>query len=100
MPMENRGEVYARQQAGAAIENFLLSIENHGLSTCWVGYFSEYQIKRELEIPDEINVEAVFPIGFEFETKLTRKAKIDIDDILYFNHYGQNKMKKERKIEA
>ena len=86
------GESYLRQQAGAAIQNFLLKIVETGLSTCWVGYFVESQVKRELKIPEETNVEAVFPIGFEYEKKRTRKAKIDLDNILYFNSYGQKKM--------
>ena len=40
-------EVYLRQQVGAAIQNFLLKIVEAGLSTCWIGYFVEEQIKRE-----------------------------------------------------
>ena len=64
-----QGENYSRQQAGAGIQNFLLKIEEAGLSTCWIGYFAESQIKHELKIPEEVNVEAVFPIGFEFEKR-------------------------------
>jgi nitroreductase len=96
----NQGEVYVRQQAGAAIQNFLLKIEESGLSTCWVEHFVEYQIKRELEIPNEINVEAVFPIGFEFEKKRVKKGKIELDNILYFNEYGTKKMKEPVKVEG
>ena len=92
------GESYLRQQAGAAIQNFLLKIEEAGLSTCWVGYFVESQVKRELKIPEETNVEAVFPIGFEYEKKRTRKTKIDLDNILYFNLYGQKRMNPPRKM--
>ncbi len=87
-----QGEVYARQQAGAAIENFLLKIQEFGLSTCWVGYFVEKNVKDILEIPEDVNVEAVFPIGFEFEKKHARESKIDLDNILYFNSYGKTKM--------
>ncbi len=95
-----QGETYLRQQAGAAIQNFLLKITESGLSTCWVGYFVESQIKRELKIPKEINVEAIFPIGFEYEKKRTRKAKIDLDRILYFNKYGHTQMKLPRKLDV
>src|SRR3990167_8054696 len=83
-----KGETYSRQQAGAGIQNFLLKIEESGLSTCWVGYFVESQIKTALKIPGDVSVEAVFPIGFEFEKKRARKAPIDLDRILYFNAYG------------
>lgn len=89
----NSGEKWADQQAGAAIENFLLKITESGLSTCWVGYFVEEHIKKILDIPEDVKVEAVFPIGFEFEKPKTRKLKIDLDRILYFNTYGNKKMK-------
>jgi len=94
-----KGEIFCRQQAGAAIQNFLLKIQEAGLSTCWIGYFVENQIKRELKIPDNIQIEAVFPIGHEFEKQRT-KRKIDIDRILYFNKYGNKKMKNPKKLEV
>ena len=88
------GKVYSRQQAGAAIENFLLKITESGLSTCWIGFFVEEQIRKTLGIPDTVNVEAIFPIGYDDEKIKTRKAKIDLNRILYFNSYGNSKMKK------
>lgn len=87
-----RGEVYVRQQAGAAIQNFLLRLEETGLSTCWIGHFTEEEVKRILNIPEHIQVEAFFPIGYEFEKKYTRKEKIDLDNVLYFNEYDNKKM--------
>jgi len=94
-----RGEVFCRQQAGAAIQNFLLKIEEAGLATCWVGYFVEEQVKRILKIPAEWNVEALFPIGYEYEKPRTKKAKIDLDRILYFNYYDNKKMKIPKKVD-
>jgi nitroreductase len=93
-----RGEIYTRQQAGAAIENFLLKIVESGLSACWVGAFVEDQIKRELKIPEEVNIEAVIPVGYEYEKPKTRKHKIDLDRILYFHKYGQSKKKLPKKL--
>jgi nitroreductase len=95
-----QGEIYLRQQAGAAIQNFLLKITESGLSTCWVGYFTESQIKKILKIPKGIQVEGIFPIGFEYEKKRTKKAKIDLDNILYFNEYNEKKMKSSRKLDV
>ena len=90
-------EIWTRQQAGAAMENFFLTIGEYGLSTCWVGYFDEKEIKKELKIPNEINVEAIFPVGYEAEKPRTKHAKIDLDRILYFNRYGNIHMRKEEK---
>lgn len=88
-----KGLSFLRQQAGAAIENFLLKIEEKGLNTCWVGYFSEEQIKRELKIPENASVEAVFPIGYASKQfKAKQSKKINLDNILYFNKYGNKRM--------
>ncbi len=95
-----RGEMYCRQQAGAAIQTFLLKITEAGLSTCWIGHFIEEQVKRELRIPEKINVEAMFPIGYELKRPSTRRIKADLDRALYFNLYKNVQMKKVRKPEG
>lgn len=97
---EESGKIYARQQAGAAIENFLLKIQEFGLESCWVGYFVEDQIKDILSIPREIDVEAILPVGFEFEKKHIRKEPIDLDSVLYFNKYKEKRMKPLKRINA
>lgn len=97
---EEKGEIYVRQQAGAALQNFLLKIQESGLSTCWVGHFIEEQIKKDLKIPKKINIEAIFPIGYDSEKKKTRKAPIELDNILYFNEYKNEKMNKSKKLDV
>ena len=89
---EERGIRYTAQQAGAAIENFLLALTEQKLVTTWVGHFYEEQIKRTLSIPDNLHVEAIFPIGIEtkIETKIQRKMKLD--QILYYEKWDNNKM--------
>lgn len=86
-----KAEIYCKQQAGAAIQNFLLKITESGLSTCWVGHFVENQIKLELKIPEDVDVEALFPIGYEKGREI-KKRKIDLDNCLYFNSYSNKKM--------
>lgn len=94
-----QGAVFARQQAGAAIQNILLKIEEKGLSTCWVGYFVEEIVKRLLTIPNDIQVEALLPVGYEFR-KEQPKRKINLDEILYFYKYKNKKMRKIPKIDV
>ncbi len=43
-------ETYLRQQAGAAIQNFMLHLTSQKLSTCWIGYFNQDKIKTLLKI--------------------------------------------------
>ena len=95
-----KGENYARQQAGAAIQNFLLKAEELGLATCWVGHFAEDQIKHSLKVPEKANIEAVFPIGYEYHKKRTKTEPIEIDRILRFEKYTQKKMKEPKKLDV
>jgi len=91
-------EKFCRQQAGAAIQNFLLKIEEKKLATCWVGYFLEDLIKREFKIPASCVVEAVFPIGYDSHVRgqtPKHRKNIDIDRILFFE---KNKNKKMNKV--
>lgn len=95
-----RGEKYLRQQAGAAIQTFLLKIQEKGLGACWVGHFVDSMIKEELKIPDDVDIEAVIPVGYEYKKPKTRRMKIDIDRILYFYKYKNKKMKNIKTLDV
>ena len=72
------GKTYSKQQAGAAIQNFLLKITELGLASCWVGAFSEHQVKRKLEIPENYEVEALLPVGHASKkTKPAHKERLE-----------------------
>ena len=86
---------FSKQQTAAAIQNFLLKLTSYGLATCWIGSFVEENVKDEFKIPSDVDVDAIFPIGFERGS--TRKKKvIDMDSILYFNRYKNKKMQSEK----
>src|SRR3989344_1277093 len=76
----DRGRVYSRQQAGAAINTFILKLTELEIDSCWVGEYSDELIKSTLGIPQHIQIEAIIPTGFEQLAK------------------GQKKPKKEKKI--
>jgi nitroreductase len=94
-----RANNYLKQQAGAAMQNFLLKLTEARLATCWVGHFVDDEIKDILDIPKEIHVEALFPIGYAFE-KPKEKRVIELDAVLYFNKYGNKKMNNPVKLSA
>ncbi len=93
-------ETFCRQQAGAAIENILLSITEKGLATCWIGYFVENIVQKILGIPSNIKVEALLPIGYEDKPLSKKRLKIELDKILFFNEYDNKKMKNPKKLEV
>ena len=101
---DERGEIYARQQAGAAIENFLLKIVDLGLASCWVGAFVDEEVKRVLEIPqkdyENINVEALLPVAYEMSGAKSSKRKMSLDSCLWFNKWKNKFMRPPHKPEA
>jgi len=99
-PFPRMGEYFSPQQSGAAIQNFLLSLEEFGLSTCWVGHMNEEKIGKVLKIPDAYTIEAIFPIGYSNEKPKKSNPKSDIYNILYFNQWENNRMKKIEKIDS
>lgn len=94
------GERYIAQQAGAAIQNFLLKIQEEGLATCWIGAFSEEIIKTLVQIPEKIHIEAFFPIGYEMPPKSEQRVKPPLDTIMYFETWGNRHMSPFKKPEA
>ena len=99
-PFPENGKHFSAQQAGSAIQNFLLSLEETRLSTCWIGHFNEEKVKKLLKIPEDHKIEALFPIGYANELPNATKPKSDIYNILYFNEWENKRMKKIEKIES
>lgn len=85
---EERAEKYARQQAGAAIENMLLKVADLGLVSCWIGAFIDDSIKAVLRVPDNVNVEAMLPIANPMG-RTAKKPKMALKEATYFEMYGQ-----------
>ena len=96
---EEKSEMYCKQQTGAAIQNFLLRLTEFKLSTCWIGYFNEDNIKTTLKIPDSHNVEAIFPIGIANEKPKHRISR-ELNTCLYFNTWKNDRMKPIEKFEG
>lgn len=87
-----RGRVYSRQQAGAAIQTVLLKLTELGLASCWVGAYTDEIIKESLKIPQHIQIEAIIPIGYE-NKKLSEKkpGKKEIEHVIYWENWKNEK---------
>ena len=51
-----------------AVDHMTLQAVAEGLGTCWIGAFSEEQVKELLNIPDQIRAVALLPIGYPKNT--------------------------------
>ncbi|MDD5192979.1 MAG: nitroreductase family protein [Candidatus Nanoarchaeia archaeon] len=99
---DDRADRYVKQHAGAAIENFLLKITESGLSACWIGAYVDESIRAILGIPENIEVEAVFPIGYQAKLcKTKQKQKVSIFERVFFEkwnnkyHFPLEKVRRE-----
>ncbi len=47
-----------------AVDHMTLEAVEEGLGTCWIGAFDEKRVKEILNIPDNIRVVALLPLGY------------------------------------
>jgi len=85
-----RGRVYSRQQAGAAIQTFLLKLTELGVGSCWVGAYSDELIKQRLKIPQHIQIEAIIPMGYS-DDKEGKKTKKSLESVLYWEKWKEER---------
>lgn len=86
-----RGRVYSRQQAGAAIQTILLRLTSLGLDSCWVGAYTDELIKQQLKIPQQIQIEAIIPIGYASPNSPKKPVKKDLSTTIYWEKWKQDK---------
>ena len=92
---EEHTNTYIKHHSGAAIENFLLKIADLGLASCWIGAFSDETLKTLLRISDDIDIEAVLPIGFG---KGKQEKKPNLAPKVFFEKWKNKSRKPSRKV--
>lgn len=78
---------YYMCDCGIAMEHIMLAACSEGLATCWIGLFDEHKVKSILEIPDNIRLVAISPLGYRNEAGGTKKKKKSIKDIAYYQKW-------------
>ncbi len=71
-----------------AIEHLVLQAESIGLSTCWVAYFVQEDIRPILNIPPDKYVVAVVTVGYADESP-SAKPRRSLEDIIHFETWGK-----------
>ncbi len=62
-----RGKLFAIEDCSASIQNMLLTAHALGLGACWVGAFSEEEVRNLLSLPDHALPVALIPFGYPDE---------------------------------
>lgn len=66
------GMDYYLVDVGISLQQLILAATDLGLGTCWIGGFNENKIKKILEIPNNIKVVGMTPIGYPKEKESIR----------------------------
>lgn len=77
---------------GIACEHLVLQATELGLSTCYIGYFNEKEIRKILNIPKKYKIVLLIAIGYADEKEEEKKLKNPknrkkIEEILFFNEF-------------
>ncbi len=69
-----------------AFSYMILQAYELGLGTCWLGAFKEAEVKKILNIPEQVRVVAMTPVGYPNQAPSTKPRK-SMDQIVCFERY-------------
>lgn len=72
---------------GIAVEHMALVAADIGLGTCWVCAFDAQKCHKILELPDNLEVVALLPMGYSNDERIPAKKRKSIDEIVSWNRY-------------
>jgi len=78
-----------------AIENMALTAWDLGVGSCWIGAFSENEVKKLLDVPENLRVTSLLTLGYPDE-KPEAKYRKSLNEIVHYEKYGR----KETKLRA
>jgi nitroreductase len=64
----------------------ILEAYEQGLGTCWLGSFDEGKVKEVLNIPKEVRVVSITPLGYPSESP-SQRARKTLDEIVSYDKY-------------
>ncbi len=69
-----------------AVDHMTLVATEEGLGTCWIGAFSQEEVKSILNIPEDCRVVALLPLGFPAD-KPKHKSRKTLEEIISENSF-------------
>jgi nitroreductase len=61
---DRNGMNYYLVDVGISMQQLVLAATNLELGTCWIGAFDEAKVKKVLQVPENIKVVAMTPLGY------------------------------------
>lgn len=70
-----------------ALDHMTLAAVELGLGTCWIGAFDEKRVKKILNIPEEIRIVELMPIGYPSNPSIKEKKRLPLDIIAKYERW-------------
>jgi nitroreductase len=89
---KNDPSIYQRwveKDVMTAVEHMVLSAWELGYGTCWIGAFDQKEVKKILDIPGEMTVVSLLPIGVPDEMP-EPKGRKPFKEIFFTEKYGKS----------
>ena len=74
------------EQVMIAVAFMTLEAVNQGLGTCWLGAITPKEVHKVMNLPDDIFVHELLPLGYPGENPGPRPRK-DVDKIIFWEKY-------------
>jgi len=71
---------------GIALEHLVLAAWEKQLGTCWIGAFTEKEVKKILNVPEDLKVVAITPLGYPASIPKNRGRK-SVNEIVHYNSF-------------
>ena len=75
------GEACYPIDVAISLDHVTLKAVEEGLGTCWIGAFSQPKVKKLLNIPEEIRVVELMPLGYPADEPAER-SRLGLDEII------------------
>ncbi len=76
-----KGTKYNLIDIGIACEHLVLQAAEEGLGTCWLGWFNEKKVKKELNLPKSTKIDVIISLGYPLDETIREKQRKSIDEI-------------------
>lgn len=86
---EIEGKDYYLVDGAIAMEHFVLAATAEGYGTCWIGALDENKVKEILNIPDQLRIIAMTPVG-EIAERDSHNPKKEIKDYVFYNKWDRS----------
>jgi len=80
-----------RLDAVIAIDHLILAARNEGIGTCWVGAVHDKQLKKIVNVGENVDVVMVVPLGYPASRSAFRQVsgRKPLKEICFYEEYGR-----------